>query len=166
MFDCEDSDSQRTGTSKRARKLLALEAALGLTQAKAMAARGIAVAERLLYVVDDERLIADVVQQIFQMEGFKVQVFSNPLEALKTFNEASQKPDVLLTDYVMKPLNGMELMQKCRTLHPSLLTVLFSGNVTEKITELYAEKPDAFVAKPFQPSVLVRIVRQLIENPS
>ena len=131
-----------------------------------MAAPGTTAVDRLLYVVDDERLIAEIVEQIFRIEGFKVQVFSDPVEALKAFSETSRKPDVLLTDYVMKPLNGMELMQKCRALHPSLLTVLFSGNVSEKITDLYAQKPNAFVAKPFQPSALVNVVRQLIENPS
>ena len=72
---------------------------------------------------------------------------------------------MLLTDYVMKPLNGMELMQKCRAVEPKLRTVLFSGNVSEKITDLYSQKPDAFVPKPFQPPALVGIVRQLLAAP-
>ena len=131
-----------------------------------MAAQGTTAVDRLLYVVDDERLIAEIVERIFEIEGFKVQAFSDPLEALKAFSESARKPDVLLTDYVMKPLNGMELMQKCRALHPGLRTVLFSGNVTEKITDLYAQKPNAFVAKPFQPAALVNIVRQIINDPS
>ena len=131
-----------------------------------MAVQGTTAVDRLLYVVDDERLIAEIVEQIFQIEDFKVRVFSDPTEALKAFSESTRKPDVLVTDYVMKPLNGMELMQKCRALHPSLLTVLFSGNVTEKIIDLYAQKPNAFVAKPFQPMALVNVVRHLIEHPS
>jgi two-component system, OmpR family, response regulator ChvI len=129
-----------------------------------MAVRGTTRGDRVLYVVDDERLIADVVQQIFQVEGYRVEVFSDPEAALKAFCAASRRPDVLLTDYVMKPLNGMELMQKCRQVDPALLTVLFSGNVSGKITDLYAQKPDAFIAKPFQPSALVRLVKELLET--
>jgi DNA-binding response OmpR family regulator len=129
-----------------------------------MATQGTTAVDRLLYVVDDERLIAEVVQQIFQMEGFTVKVFSDPIVALSTFSESSRKPDVLLTDYVMKPLNGMELMQKCRAIHPSLVTVLFSGNVTSKITDLYVQKPDAFIAKPFHPITLLRTVQLLLEQ--
>jgi len=128
-----------------------------------MAGRAMTAVDRLIYVVDDERLIADVVREIFEMEGFKVQAFSDPLTA-NTFSESSRKPDVLVTDYVMQPLTGMELMQKCRALQPGLLTVLFSGNVTSKITELYAQKPNAFVAKPFQPSVLVQVVKELLQD--
>ena len=129
-----------------------------------MAGRAMTAVDRLIYVVDDERLIADVVREIFEMEGFKVQAFSDPLTAWNTFSESSRKPDVLVTDYVMQPLTGMELMQKCRALQPGLLTVLFSGNVTSKITELYAQKPNAFVAKPFQPSVLVQVVKELLQD--
>jgi DNA-binding NarL/FixJ family response regulator len=66
----------------------------------------------------------------------------------------------------MKPLNGMELMQKCRAAHPHLRTILFSGNVAANITDLYAEKPDAFVAKPFQPAALVELARQILQRPS
>lgn len=118
----------------------------------------------LLYVVDDERLIAEVVRDIFETEGFKVQAFSDPMTAWAAFCESERKPDILVTDYVMKPLTGMELMQKCRAVHPALLTVLFSGNVTSKITELYAQKPDAFVAKPFQPAALVQLVKRLLQS--
>lgn len=120
--------------------------------------------DRLLYVVDDEKLIAEVVREIFEMEGFKVQAFSDPTAAWNAFCESARKPDILVTDYVMKPLTGMELMQKCRAMHPTLLTVLFSGNVTSKITELYAQKPNAFVAKPFQPAALVQVVKQLLQS--
>ena len=122
--------------------------------------------DRLLYVVDDERLIAEVVRDIFEIEGFKVQAFTDPMAAWKAFCESSQKPDILLTDYVMKPLTGMELMQKCRAVHPALPTVLFSGNVTSKITELYAQKPNAFVSKPFQSAALVQVVKQLLQSPN
>ena len=129
-----------------------------------MIALGTTVVDRLLYVVDDERLIAEVVQQIFQLEGYQVEVFSDPLEAFNAFSAAARKPDVLLTDYVMKPINGMELVQKCRTVDPSILTILLSGNVSGKITDLYVQKPNAFVAKPFQPGALVQLVRELLEN--
>lgn len=118
--------------------------------------------DRLLYVVDDEKLIAEVVQQILQNAGYEVMVFSDPMEALNSMTESARKPDMILTDYVMKPLNGMELLQRCRTLHPDLLTVLFSGNVSDKITDLYAQKPNAFVAKPFQPAALVGLVHELL----
>ena len=121
---------------------------------------------KLLYVVDDEKLIAEVVQQALQNQGFEVKAFSDPEAALDSFTRERRKPDALVTDYVMKPLNGMELSQRCRALSPNLRTVLFSGNVSSAITDLYAQKPDLFVPKPFLASNLARQVKELLEKRS
>lgn len=120
----------------------------------------------LVYVVDDERIIAEVVQEILRHEGMEVEVFSDPAAALKAFANATRKPDMLVTDYVMKPLNGMDLMLRCRAINPNLRTLLYSGNVSGQITDLYAQKPNAFMEKPFQPAALVQTVRRLLNAPS
>jgi DNA-binding NtrC family response regulator len=116
-----------------------------------------------VFVVDDERLIGEIVSTILSMEGFTTRTFTDPAAALAAFAECAVKPDVLVTDYVMRPLNGMELIQKCRAIHPSVLTLLYSGNVSGHLMDLYAEKPHSFLEKPFHPKKLVRIVRSLIE---
>ena len=118
----------------------------------------------MIYVVDDEVLIAEVVQAVLEPEGFEVRVFSDPAAALRAFTDAPKKPDLLMTDYVMSPISGMELVQKCRHLHPGLLTILYSGNVSEQITDLYSEKPNAFLAKPFYPKDVVQLVRGVLEG--
>jgi len=120
----------------------------------------------LIYVVDDEVLIAEIVQAILHLEGFKVQLFTNPSEAWRAFSEAEDKPDILVTDYVMHPLNGMELIQKFRSVLPALPSILYSGNASGQITDLYAMKPNAFLPKPFLPETLVRVVRSVLDSSS
>jgi two-component system response regulator MtrA len=117
-----------------------------------------------VFVVDDERLIAEVVGSILTLEGFATQTFTNPATALEAFLGLAKKPDVLVTDFVMQPLNGMELIQRCRKVHPELLTLLYSGNVSGDVMDLYFEKPHSFLEKPFHPKKLVRIVRALVEH--
>jgi CheY-like chemotaxis protein len=120
----------------------------------------------LVYVVDDETLIGQIVEAVLNLEGFNVRLFNNPLSAWNTFSEATEKPDVLVTDYVMRPLNGMELIQQFRSVVPEIPSILYSGNASAQITDLYAIKPSAFLPKPFLPETLVRMVRSLLENRS
>jgi len=119
-----------------------------------------------VFVVDDEPLIGEVVEVFLDKEGFEVSRFSDPEIAWRAFSEASPPPVLLVTDYVMRPFNGMELIQKCRGVHPGLLTLLYSGNVSAHITDHYPEKPHAFLGKPFHPKVLAEtVMRLLAEHP-
>ena len=115
-----------------------------------------------IFVVDDEALIGEFVGTILSQEGFEIACFSNPAVALQKFEEAAVKPELLVTDYVMQPMNGMELIQKVREAVPGFKTILYSGNVTEEITELYETPPDAFLNKPFQPTTLIELVRKVL----
>src|SRR5258706_12063113 len=77
---------------------------------------------RYIYVVDDELMIGEVVQVILRLEGFKPKFFADPEKALQSFLEEETKPALLLTDYLMSPINGMELIDRCKKHHPDLKT--------------------------------------------
>jgi DNA-binding NtrC family response regulator len=120
----------------------------------------------LIYVVDDDLLLGQIVEAILLMEGFRVRLFDDPALALTHFQSEAEKPDLLVTDFVMRPYNGMELIQKCRALTPKLRSILYSGNAPAQITDLYAVKPNAFIAKPFLPRNLVRLVESVLLHPA
>ncbi len=98
-----------------------------------------------IFVVDDETMVGEVVEAILNLEGFEARFFSDPQKALDAFIDADQKPHLLLTDFVMTPMNGMELIGRCKAELPSLRTILYSGNVGEDIVRQYNTKPDAFL---------------------
>jgi DNA-binding NtrC family response regulator len=120
-------------------------------------------AEPLAYVVDDEPLVAQVVADMLEAGGLHPVVFHNPLTAYKTFFAAHPRPKLLVTDYVMNWLNGMELIAQCKQAEPGLKTILFSGNVDHSITSRYAVQPDRFFSKPLQLDSLVETARNLIQ---
>lgn len=117
-----------------------------------------------VFIVDDEALVGQVVETILSMEGFEARFFSDPVEALREFMAAERKPDLLLSDFVMTPMNGMELIGHCKQAAPGLHTVLYSGNVGEEILRRYTDKPDAFLTKPFLPQALIGTVRRVLEQ--
>jgi two-component system response regulator MtrA len=115
-------------------------------------------ARRVVFVVDDEAMVAEVVSVVLAMEGFETRVFTSPVDAWEAFLSASEKPSVLITDYWMYPYDGLELIARCREAHPELRTVLYSGNVGSEAIQKMAMKPDAFLSKPFLPRELIQTV--------
>ncbi|MEW6157970.1 MAG: response regulator [Verrucomicrobiota bacterium] len=119
---------------------------------------------RLIYVVDDETMIGEVVEVILKLEGLEPKFFSNPEDAFQAFVTESPKPALLLTDFLMTPINGMELIQRCKKVLPELKTILYSGNVREDIMQFYPVRPDAFLSKPFLPKTLVGVVQSVLSE--
>jgi len=117
-----------------------------------------------IFIVDDEMLIGEVVETILKLEGFKASFHSDPRLALRAIERDGDRPDLLLTDYAMLPMNGMELIQKCKAVLPELRTILFSGNVREDVSQAYLIKPDGFLSKPFLPKALIRLVQSVLAS--
>lgn len=116
-----------------------------------------------IYAVDDEEMITTVVEAILASEGYQVRAFQDPKRALRAFTEASPKPDLLITDFVMGEMNGMELIEACKKLVPELKTILLSGTVTEEFVRNLRAPPHKFLAKPFQAEQLVNAVGAVLK---
>ena len=114
-----------------------------------------------VFVVDDEVLLLDLAEALLTPIGCKVMKFSNPEEALREYPKAA--PAVVVTDYAMGRMNGMDLIRECRRLNPQQKTILISGTVDGEVFAGAPVKPDAFVAKPYDIGQLVKIVREMIE---
>jgi CheY-like chemotaxis protein len=113
----------------------------------------------LVFIVDDEPMLLDLAATILQPLGYEVRTFRDPKVALAEFPAA--KPMVLVTDYAMGGMNGMDLIRECKRLNPAQKIMLLSGTVDESIYNNEAAKPDLFLAKPYQIKAFVDAVRQL-----
>jgi DNA-binding NtrC family response regulator len=132
------------------------------TKAEPITSDPLRISPGLVYIVDDEALIGEVVEAILSLEGFEAKVFSNPEDAYRAFAGDLKKPELLISDFVMTPMNGMELIERCKELQPQLKTILYSGNVGEEITSQYPTKPDGFMSKPFLPRTLISLVQSVL----
>ena len=116
----------------------------------------------LIYIVDDEPLLLDLAEASLAPGGFTVKKFTDPDEALKSFAKAKPKPDVLVTDYAMGKMNGVELLEKCRKHRSDVKCVLLSGTVGAEVVLDAPTKVDRFVGKPYQPETLLELVRRVL----
>lgn len=117
-----------------------------------------------VFIVDDEPMVGEVVSALLSMEGLNTRLFTCPLDALDAFESAAEKPDLLITDFVMHPFDGLQLMERCRETHPNLRTILYSGNSDLNVNNLHEIKADAFLSKPFLPKELIAKVHSLVSS--
>ena len=115
-----------------------------------------------IFVVDDETMLLDLAVMILRPLGFTVRTFSNPKEALAEYPTA--RPVVLVTDYAMGEMSGLDLLRECRRINPKQKTILLSGTVDEQIYAGEPSKPDRFLAKPYQINDFIESVRTLVKS--
>ena len=116
----------------------------------------------LIYVVDDEPMLLELATAILEPQGYDIKPFRDPELALRSYAAAQPQPDLLITDYAMHNMNGMDLIKKFRKVNPQQKVLLVSGTVAEDIFADSPIKPDRFLAKPYQAAQLNRIVKELL----
>jgi CheY-like chemotaxis protein len=79
-------------------------------------------------LVDDDAAVAHFSQQVLIRVGYEVVVTTRGQEALATFQAAPQSFVVLITDYTMPGLSGIELAAACRQVRADLPVILCTGN--------------------------------------
>ena len=120
--------------------------------------------ERLIYVVDDEQDLLDLAEVSLLAGGYELKKFQNPEEAFESFAREPRKPSLLLTDFAMGSMTGLELSAKCKSAHPGLKILMVSGTAGPEILATSPDTVDQFMPKPYRPSELARSVRALLDG--
>src|SRR4051794_9746097 len=87
----------------------------------------------LIYLVDDQPVLLDLAEMSLQSDGYDFKKFLDPEEALESFTKARTKPALIITDYAMGKMNGLELIERCKTLKPDLKSILISGTAGAEV---------------------------------
>lgn len=112
-------------------------------------------------VVDDQKLIADTLSEILDLEGFHVLTAYDGWTALETAGRF--RPDYLLSDVLMPQMNGVELAITVRKMNPAARILLFSGQTG--ISEILLEGQRRgfefeLIAKPIHPRQLIELLKK------
>jgi CheY-like chemotaxis protein len=114
-----------------------------------------------IFVVDDEPMLLEMAVMILEPLHYEVRTFRDPQTAIAEFSAANPRPALIVTDYAMHSMNGMDLIRECRRIHPQQKIILLSGTVDESVYTKAEVKPDRFLAKPYQVSDFVTLVQSL-----
>jgi CheY-like chemotaxis protein len=117
-----------------------------------------------IFIVDDEPILLELAQHILSDLNCDMQTFTNPEVALQTFTASNKPPELVITDFAMHEMDGLDLIRECRRRDPKQKILLVSGTVDESIFANTDTKPDRFLAKPYQPAALIKAVQELLGN--
>ncbi|OYW85495.1 MAG: response regulator [Sphingobium sp. 32-64-5] len=115
-----------------------------------------------ILVVDDEFLLAMMLTDILEDEGYEVDTVSNGEAALAAVRK--QRPDLVITDFMMPMMTGLEFAEAVRAdaALASLPIILVSGAQGS----IARERPELFQAvfdKPYSNSVILEAVATYVQ---
>ena len=116
-------------------------------------------------VIDDEPMVTQSIKNFLALEtDYEVLVFNSPREAIDSLRD--RPVDVVISDYLMPDLNGIEFFLKLKEFQPQATRILLTG---------YADKENAikaindvglyqYIEKPWENDDLKLIIRNGIEK--
>jgi CheY-like chemotaxis protein len=114
-----------------------------------------------ILLVDDDIYIRELYTEVLIRAGYDVDVAKDGVDAWTVLNSAIH--DLLITDYKMPRMTGLELIEKLRSEGMTLPVILASATVpTEELQRRSWLQVDATLAKPFTVEALLDMVRKVL----
>ena len=116
-----------------------------------------------LLIADDEPNIRRVLEALFIKEGYTVLTAENGRKAMELAN--ANQIDILISDLIMPDINGVELLQKVKQVHPQCSAVIVTAYGSIK-TAVEAMKLGAFnyLTKPFDIDEVRITIKRALEH--
>jgi len=113
------------------------------------------VAAKAIAIIDDEADWVDLFQEILESDGFKVCAFTDPIEAYNHIQKYPNNYGLILSDYRMPVMNGIELCTKLMRINSEFKVILMSAyeNIEDDISKF------KFMRKPITIANLLQIVK-------
>ena len=123
-----------------------------------------AIADRpSVLIVDDERMIRDLLGDVFTAGGYQCRLASNGVEAIEAFQ--AERPALSITDVRMPVLDGLQFLKQALTLDPDAAVLVLTGvgDVQTAVEVLNGGAFD-FIQKPVDPEQLLLIAGRALER--
>jgi CheY-like chemotaxis protein len=119
----------------------------------------------VVMVVDDEDLIRNLARSILERAGYRVYLAADGEKALALYREHGREIGVVLLDYTMPRLTGLQVLRGLRQLDPDVRVIFSSGFSSDQDSQqLLAAGARGFVPKPYRPQDLVRVVQDILQD--
>ena len=112
-----------------------------------------------VFVIDDDDIMLLSCRRILEKAGYQVETFSSGLDGIRRIEEV--RPELLLVDLKMPELDGLQVIERARSVDPDVVIAVITGYATIS-TAVDAMKAGAydFLPKPFTPDELRLIVNR------
>jgi two-component system cell cycle sensor histidine kinase/response regulator CckA len=117
-------------------------------------------------LVEDEAAVRDLAARMLRQQGYKLLEAANGHEALQLVQKRpDEKIHLVVTDVVMPQMGGKVLTDQLKSLRPDIKVLFTSGYTDKAVVHHDVLEPNiAFLQKPFSPQMLVRKVREVLDQ--
>ncbi len=120
---------------------------------------------KTILIVDDEDSLLEILADVLKDEGYRVVTAANGKDGLAKVE--AERPDLILTDFMMPIAGGRDLIREARSLPGNeTLPIIMMSESSEKIialpAQLEANGRTEFLRKPFQLEALLPVIERLI----
>ncbi len=117
---------------------------------------------KLIFVIDDEKNIREIIRSFLEKESFSVMEFDTAEPALEAFNR--YKPDMLIVDIMMPGMSGFELCNEIRKIDNTPIIIVSARD--EELDRILGIEmgADHYMMKPFSPRELVARVKAVFRR--
>jgi len=114
-----------------------------------------------ILIVDDYKEIGNLLSKFFLLNGYEVDCVENGEVALRQVR--GKKYDLIITDYMMPKLDGVDLIKRLKEYNLSLPILIISGS---GVGELFFREAgaDAFLTKPLDLSSMRVLVEKILNS--
>jgi two-component system response regulator MprA len=114
-------------------------------------------------VVDDDRNLLKMLRRTLIYEGFDVLTATDGRGALEQVD--TQRPDVVVLDWLMPGLDGIQVIERLRAVHDeTMILMLTARDAIEDRVEGLESGADDYLVKPFAPAELLARVHALLRR--
>ena len=115
-------------------------------------------------VIDDERIVGQMIKASMEPDGYTVEAFLNAEPAFARLRE--EKFDVVITDLKMKGIDGMDVLKTIKTAYPEIKVIMITAFASlDSAVEAMKSRVDGFFAKPVKIKDLKECILKLM-NPT
>jgi DNA-binding NtrC family response regulator len=116
-----------------------------------------------IMIIDDEKIVGDMAKMSLEAEGYSVETFLNAEPALVRLQDESF--DIVITDYKMKGIDGMEVLRTVRDRHPRTQVIMITAfaNLDAAIEALRRDVHD-FFPKPVKIKELKASIKRALDK--
>lgn len=116
-----------------------------------------------LLILDDDRLIREMLKDHLESAGYTVMLASNPGQAFSIMEK--QEPSCLLCDYKMPEASGEDILKRVKELYPVVPVIVFTGfPELDLAVKMLKNGAFDFLAKPVQKERLLPTVAKALEQ--
>ena len=118
-----------------------------------------------ILLVEDEQPLLQLIQKYLQRLGFEVEIYAKSLEALRSFEAAPDRYQMVIADLGMPDMPGDTLLTRMLEIRPDLRILVCSGSpfFIENLPSSL-QRQVAFLQKPFVPKMLADAVENLLKE--